>query len=258
MNPAPPMPPELAPFQTRWNTFADKIRARIKEVEAEANAAYKEVIAIDVLQGTGVNGVSNALKARLQGLDDKIDEAWSKLDGEMDNVEYADDRAASIYRAHMLSQKAAFEREVERITETIIVYGEAEAARALQAVAMKEADAPLACQQCGAPLKRPSWCDTVNVTCSSCRAVTTSTPGTAGMMFAKGSGAIALAFEAALPAWYAKLLTRIVPAALLPFNEAQVIMSQEDNTCDLTKFKTDFGWEPQPFGPTLRAYASRL
>ena len=80
MNPAPPMPPELAPFQTRWNTFADKIRARIKEVEAEANAAYKEVIAIDVLQGTGVNGVSNALKARLQGLDDKIDEAWSKLD----------------------------------------------------------------------------------------------------------------------------------------------------------------------------------
>ncbi len=204
MNPAPPMPPELAPFQTRWNTFADKIRTRIREIETEANAAYKEVIAIDVLQGTGVGGVSNALKARLQGLDDKIDEAWSKLDGEMDNVEYADDRAASIYRAHMLSQKAAFEREVERITETIIVYGEAEAARALQAVAMKEADAPLACQQCGAPLKRPSWCDTVNVTCSSCRAVTTSTPGTAGMMFAKGSGAIALAFEAALPAWYAK------------------------------------------------------
>ncbi len=197
-------PPALAPFQARWNTFADKIRARVKEIEVEAMAAYKEVIAIDVLQGTGVNGVSSALKSRLQALDVKVDEAWEKIDGEMDNVEVEDDRAAAIYRAQMLSAKGAFRRELERIHETMITYGEAEAARALQAVAMKEADAPLNCQHCGAQLKRPSWCDTVNVTCSSCRAVTTSTPGTAGMMFAKGTGAHSLACEAALPAWYAK------------------------------------------------------
>jgi hypothetical protein len=196
-------PPALAPFQQRWLTFADKIRARVKEIEGEAVAAYKEVIAIDVLQGTGVNGVSSALKARLLALSTKVDEAWDKIDGEMDGID-DDDKSVSLYRAKMLSAKDAFRRELERITETIIVYGEAEAARALQAIAMKEADAPLNCQQCGAPLKRPSWCDTVNVTCSSCRAVTTSTPGTAGAMFAQGAGAIALAFEAALPAWYAK------------------------------------------------------
>jgi len=196
-------PPALAPFQTRWLAFADKIRARVKEIEAEAMAAYKEVIAVDVLQGTGVNGVSSALKARLLALDTKVDDAWEKLDGEMDNID-DDDKAISAYRAKMLSAKGAFERELERITETMIVYGEAEAARALQQIAMKEADAPLACNNCGAALKRPSWCETVNVTCSSCRAVTTSTPGTAGQMFAKGAGAIALAFEAALPAWYAK------------------------------------------------------
>jgi hypothetical protein len=63
---------------------------------------------------------------------------------------------------------------------------------------------------------------------------------------------------AALPAWYAKLLTRVVPRALLPFNRDQVIMSQEDNTCDLAKFRAEFGWDPQPFAPTLREYAGTL
>jgi NADH dehydrogenase len=63
---------------------------------------------------------------------------------------------------------------------------------------------------------------------------------------------------AALPAWYANGLTYVVPRPLLPFNRDQVIMSQEDNTCDLAKFRADFGWDPQPFAPTLREYAGKL
>jgi uncharacterized protein YbjT (DUF2867 family) len=62
----------------------------------------------------------------------------------------------------------------------------------------------------------------------------------------------------ALPVWKAKLLTRIVPPPLLPFNRDQVIMSQEDNTTDLAKFKADFGWDTQPFEPTLRQYAPTI
>jgi NADH dehydrogenase len=61
-----------------------------------------------------------------------------------------------------------------------------------------------------------------------------------------------------LPAWYARIVTGVAPAGLLPFNRDQVIMSQENNTSDLTKFKADFGWDPQPFEPTLREYASKL
>lgn len=49
----------------------------------------------------------------------------------------------------------------------------------------------------------------------------------------------------AIPAWYARALTRIIPAALLPFNRDQVIMSQEDGVADLTKFEADFGWRPR-------------
>ncbi len=61
----------------------------------------------------------------------------------------------------------------------------------------------------------------------------------------------------AIPAWYAELLTRIVPRRLLPFGLDQVQMSQEENTCDPAKFAAAFGWTPRPFGETLRAYARR-
>jgi NADH dehydrogenase len=62
----------------------------------------------------------------------------------------------------------------------------------------------------------------------------------------------------ALPVWYAKLLTRVLPRPLLPFNRDQVIMSQEDNSCDLAKFRDDFGWEPRGFSTVLPTYARQL
>jgi NADH dehydrogenase len=62
----------------------------------------------------------------------------------------------------------------------------------------------------------------------------------------------------ALPAWYARLLTTVTPGFLLPFNRDQVIMSQEDNTCDLSPFRADFGWEPGSFSQTLDVYKSQL
>jgi NADH dehydrogenase len=61
-----------------------------------------------------------------------------------------------------------------------------------------------------------------------------------------------------LPAWYAKALARLVPASLLPFNRDQVVMSQEDNTADLSKFVGDFGWTPRPFRETLDGYAQEI
>jgi uncharacterized protein YbjT (DUF2867 family) len=62
----------------------------------------------------------------------------------------------------------------------------------------------------------------------------------------------------AVPAWYAKALTRVVPAGFLPFNRVQVQMGEEDNTVDLTPFVADFGWTPRALGETLPLYASRL
>ena len=62
----------------------------------------------------------------------------------------------------------------------------------------------------------------------------------------------------ALPAWYAKAITHVMPAPLLPFNRDQVIMSQEDNTCDLAKFVDDFGWTPRGFEESVKSYAKEL
>jgi NADH dehydrogenase len=62
----------------------------------------------------------------------------------------------------------------------------------------------------------------------------------------------------ALPAWYANVLTHIVPRTLLPFNRDQVIMSQEDNTCDLAPFITDFGWTPGGLTEDMARYANCL
>jgi NADH dehydrogenase len=61
-----------------------------------------------------------------------------------------------------------------------------------------------------------------------------------------------------MPAWYAKMVAAITPGSMLPFNRDQVIMSQENNTCDVGKFKDDFGWEPRKFEETLQGYAGQL
>jgi len=63
---------------------------------------------------------------------------------------------------------------------------------------------------------------------------------------------------APIPAWYAKMLTKVIPASLLPFNADQVDMSQEDNIADIAKFVNDFGFSPQAFESSLQSYASSL
>lgn len=61
-----------------------------------------------------------------------------------------------------------------------------------------------------------------------------------------------------IPAWYAKLLARVLPRRLLPFNWDQVVMSLEDNVCAMEKFQRDFGWKPAGFDEAVRAYAAEL
>lgn len=62
----------------------------------------------------------------------------------------------------------------------------------------------------------------------------------------------------AVPSWYAILLTRLLPQALLPFTREQVLMSLEDNTADVEAFVADFGFQPAGFGSALSLYASQM
>jgi NADH dehydrogenase len=61
-----------------------------------------------------------------------------------------------------------------------------------------------------------------------------------------------------MPVWKAKLLAAVGIGKLAGFNRDQVIMSQEQNTCDITKFVEDFGFTPAGFRPSLHEYAAQL
>ena len=64
--------------------------------------------------------------------------------------------------------------------------------------------------------------------------------------------------SAPVPAWMAKAVAGLSPAALLPFSRDQVLMAREDNTGDTTEFKADFDAQFAPFADTLRGYAADL
>jgi len=57
-----------------------------------------------------------------------------------------------------------------------------------------------------------------------------------------------------VPAWAALALARIMPASSLPFGRDEVMMSLEDNVCDIAPLVRDFGFAPQPFEQSLRSY----
>lgn len=195
--------PALQPLATRWATFLDKVRARVREIDGEAKAAYADVNATDAVDGTALSGVSSALKARLLQLSAKVDDSWSTISDEIDKVDLDDARITGRFQGTQLKVKADFKHWLERETERMIMQGEADYARALYAVAVEETKVTVACQHCGAQLGKPMWHQAVNVTCPHCKAVSVVTPGTASVMFTGGAGAIFLAREAAWPQWCA-------------------------------------------------------
>lgn len=67
-------------------------------------------------------------------------------------------------------------------------------------------------------------------------------------MYARASQAIVGKRRAriGIPIWYARLLTRIAPASLLPFNRAQIEMAGEDSISSTDAIWHHFGWKPEP------------
>jgi NADH dehydrogenase len=61
-----------------------------------------------------------------------------------------------------------------------------------------------------------------------------------------------------LPAWWARVLTSIVPEQLLGTNRSQVDMSQEDNTADFEAVVRSIGFRPRDFTNSISQYAGSL
>lgn len=61
-----------------------------------------------------------------------------------------------------------------------------------------------------------------------------------------------------VPVWAAKIQAAVGIGRIAGFNRDQVVMSQEDNTTDTTKFKDDFGWEPGGIEEIVKGYAGEM
>ncbi|NOG53981.1 MAG: complex I NDUFA9 subunit family protein [Planctomycetes bacterium] len=66
----------------------------------------------------------------------------------------------------------------------------------------------------------------------------------------------------AIPAWYARTVSKFMGGAglgtFLPFNYDQVMMSQEDSTCNVSRVQAHLGIDPKPFAEALAEYVSTL
>ncbi|MFN5958354.1 MAG: hypothetical protein ACK462_10520, partial [Planctomyces sp.] len=59
-------------------------------------------------------------------------------------------------------------------------------------------------------------------------------------------------------AWAAAAAGFVGLGSLLPFDQGQAFMAQEDTTADTRKAQQHLGFKPVPFVPTLKAYAPAM
>ncbi len=193
-------------IQARWDAFAPKVRARVVEVLAEADAGFDELIATEALDPAPLASALGELEARMRGLVKKVDDAWEKIDPELDAaMEEADgpqvQRVAKL-RNELLRKRIALAEGVARAGRELSVRKAAEGARALLTLAraeMEKAGGGRKCSACGAPLEPATLTEPSTVACAHCRAFNDVHPGPATALFYGGAALHALAEESALP-----------------------------------------------------------
>ncbi len=188
----------LDALDARWKTFLGKVEARLGEILAEAGPGLDELNATEVLDPVPLASALTEVKARLQALSRKVDDSWSTIDAELDQLEDAGSRRDAMIRAGDVLRE-----RIEAETEALELGKAADAARALYALAEAELDKPgggRKCSSCGAPLAPTAFDRPSNVPCTHCKAVNTVRPGLATAMFFQGGGSHALAAEAAAEA----------------------------------------------------------
>lgn len=198
--------PRAEAIKAKWDGFLPKIEARVQEVTAEADAGLDELIEQYALDPGPMGAAFTALQVRFRGLSQKLDEAWTKIDNELDGVrdeaEGRDHEALSGLWAQMSASHQQARERIDLAYENIQTKKNATWARNLWNVAERDSKQPTACVKCGAGVQMTVFHQSSNVTCTHCGAVNQLHPGmAAGLLF--GSGLHALAHEAAWNEWLA-------------------------------------------------------
>lgn len=204
------IPTPIEPIVNRWHTFFDKVRARFQEVLTEADAGYDEVMNIEIVDPAVLSGATSAFQARVRGLQDKVRDAWSKIEQEISQVIQDTEDSSEcekMYPVRSAEQHRGLQLidDMERQTEALRIHKEAKAARLLKEVADREMQEPKICSHCGAPLVVPTPYKATSVTCSHCQAVNSVHPGIATGLYYQGGALHNLAQETALTEWQAQV-----------------------------------------------------
>lgn len=156
----------------RWAAFLGKVRTRLKEILEEADAGLDDIIATEVIDPGPVSAATNEVKARLFGLEDKIDPAWKKLEAESSLDSDLEEQGREL-SSEILQAAEDFEERTQKKYR----------ARLWELAQAELKDRKLTCSKCGAPLPEPEVKHRVeNVTCTHCQAINTVRPGLAMAM----------------------------------------------------------------------------
>ncbi len=205
---SPPIQAKARAVKTKWDGFVPKIDARVQEVIAEADAGLDELIEQYALDPGPMGAAFSALQVRFRGLGQKLEEAWSKIDHELDEVrEEADTGKDHEALAGLWAQMSATHQQArERIDlayESVQTRKNAAWARNLWTQAQRDSQQPVACVKCGAGVQQTVFHASSNVTCTHCGAVNQLHPGMAAGLLYQGNGLHSLAHEHAWNEWMA-------------------------------------------------------
>jgi hypothetical protein len=194
----------------KWDGFLGKVQGRVQEVIDEANQGLDQLIAQHAKDHGPMGAAFSAIQARFRGLGTKVDEAWSKIDSELDEVRDQDDLAADDYAYvsdvfdRMCDKHRKMNDDLDLHHYTIEMKKNADWARRLRDIAMEELQRPVPCSQCGQPLQAQSFHQSTQIQCPASHSLNDIMPGSAAAMFYQGLGAHSLAAEASWNAWLAE------------------------------------------------------
>jgi hypothetical protein len=206
---SPALQAEVRPLLDRWPGFVDKLRARVDEVVAEADAGLDALIAAHAIDAGPMGAAFAALQTRFHGLRQRLDEAATKIEELLweilfrDGVGGRDGDVVSALHDEIGGQRRELDLALELRYEALHTATNARWARRLYELARAEVGTAVRCARCGAGLAvRVLW-QASNETCAHCGAVNGVTPGAATYAYF-GQGVHALAHEAAFEAWRAE------------------------------------------------------
>ena len=207
---SPQVQQKLNEVVTKFDGFLAKVTQRVDEALAETNAGVDELIAQHATDHGPMGAAFSAVQARFRGLATKVDEAYEKIDAEVDELTELDDlnsadwEMISAARDHLIEKRRAMTDGIDLHYYTIEMKKNADWSRRLRDLAQAELAKPTPCSQCGAPLDVRGMAYQGSAACAACHSVNDVFPGTAAGLFYQGLGAHSLAQEASWNEWLAE------------------------------------------------------